>query len=379
MRNLFALAALTLAHAAVAGPLTPPPGPPTSTLRTLDQVEPRTEINTLPGILGTLHAIDQPGSYYLTGDIVTIPPIIIRITASNAVIDLNGFALDGNGTAPTAIRVAIPAGVVTVRNGTIRNTTGLAIQLDNPFSTRVILDNVVVTDCGSGGSATRCTIINSGGGLGPAIKGESDTVVRDTTIDGVEGIALGNRALVERVRVFGVTTAGITVGDDALVADAVVVGADLVGIEAGDRSIVRGSRVRSITGDGIRMGDGARVLNSIVAQVTAEGFELGDAARVEGCRADDCAVRGFQIGNQSIMSTSTATNNDFDGILTGSASVVDQCIAQFNGTNGIRVGSNTIVIKSIATQNDRDGIEGSTNVLVALSSASANGLNGITL
>ena len=52
------------------GALTPP-GAPASTMKTLDQVEPRTPVNvtTVPGDASYHHITTTPGSYYLTGNL----------------------------------------------------------------------------------------------------------------------------------------------------------------------------------------------------------------------------------------------------------------------------------------------------------------------
>lgn len=68
MRNLFvalALLALSilnpqLSTAFAQGSLTPPPGAPAPTMITLQQIEPRTPISSVP------FTITTPGSYYLT-------------------------------------------------------------------------------------------------------------------------------------------------------------------------------------------------------------------------------------------------------------------------------------------------------------------------
>jgi hypothetical protein len=58
---------------AIAGPLTPPAGPPDSTYKTLDEVEPRIPLNQDTAPIGPngVFRIEQPGgSYYLTETLI---------------------------------------------------------------------------------------------------------------------------------------------------------------------------------------------------------------------------------------------------------------------------------------------------------------------
>lgn len=86
-----------LCAVASAGPLHPPQGPITSTMKSLDAIEPRVCVNDLPGDEGAVVIIDQPGQYFLRADIVGgVGQHGIRVTAQGDVsIDLNGFDLLG--------------------------------------------------------------------------------------------------------------------------------------------------------------------------------------------------------------------------------------------------------------------------------------------
>src|SRR5687767_18893 len=119
--KLFSLHLLTLslAHALTLsllaqGDLTPP-GAPAPTMKTLQQVEPRTPISSLP------FAINQAGSYYLTTNLSGVSGQSgITIAAHNVTIDLGGFDLAG---VPGALSGIVLSGVRTnlaVRNGIIR-------------------------------------------------------------------------------------------------------------------------------------------------------------------------------------------------------------------------------------------------------------------
>ena len=55
-------------HVQAQGSLTPP-GAPATTMKTLEQVEPRIDVLTLSGDATYHHVITQPGSYYLSGNL----------------------------------------------------------------------------------------------------------------------------------------------------------------------------------------------------------------------------------------------------------------------------------------------------------------------
>lgn len=110
------------------GPLTPPPGVPAPTMKTLDQIEPRIPlVEGSPGITVTSSiVINQPGSYYLTKDLVTTLPVNpIEIQASGVTIDLMGHSIiyQGSGNAGAAIFIADNVKNVTVENGHLISTT----------------------------------------------------------------------------------------------------------------------------------------------------------------------------------------------------------------------------------------------------------------
>ena len=88
-KHLLLLPAAAIAGAVLAqGPITPP-GAPAPAMKTLDQIEPRTPISSLP------FTISQSGSYYLTRNLqftaATGPAILIN--ANYVTLDLMGFTL----------------------------------------------------------------------------------------------------------------------------------------------------------------------------------------------------------------------------------------------------------------------------------------------
>src|SRR4051794_25007979 len=84
------------------GTLTPPPGPPAPTMKTLDQVEARLIVNATnaPGDATNTFIITTSGSYYLVGNMTgAAGKNGISIRANDVTLDLNGFALLSPGGA----------------------------------------------------------------------------------------------------------------------------------------------------------------------------------------------------------------------------------------------------------------------------------------
>ncbi|MHC4573468.1 MAG: hypothetical protein ACYS76_04965 [Planctomycetota bacterium] len=141
---LFVAVPLAFSLIGYAGNLEPnaPPGP---TMKTLDEVEPRTPIHAADLPL----TITQSGSYYLAENITfgIVDVSGITIAASNVTIDLNRFELKGPGSGTMRHGITVDSGVrsgITVMNGCIVNWV-IGIQLggkDNQVRNINVSDNV---------------------------------------------------------------------------------------------------------------------------------------------------------------------------------------------------------------------------------------------
>src|SRR4051812_19540121 len=106
-------------HAFAQGSLTPP-GAPAPTMKTLDQVEPRSDILKLPGDGPNKYVINQSGSYYLSGNLVGDAfRNGILVNASGVTIDLNGFTISGVPNAVSGIFLGSGVNRIAIVNGTI--------------------------------------------------------------------------------------------------------------------------------------------------------------------------------------------------------------------------------------------------------------------
>jgi hypothetical protein len=112
------------------GALTPPSGAPAPTMKTLDQLEPRTPLKA--GATGVTQnanggfTIKAPGSYYLTANLTITSGDAIVITASDVTLDLSGFTLSSTTVSPaagTGVYIADNLSNITIRNGHIRGNT----------------------------------------------------------------------------------------------------------------------------------------------------------------------------------------------------------------------------------------------------------------
>ncbi len=119
------------------GSLTPP-GAPTPTMKTLDQVEARVPVS------GSTN-ITQSGSYYLTGNVTNGG---ITISASDVILDLNGHAMNPITSGSAGIKLIgttnAPLYRVIVKNGSISHfVSGIEVQniLGCRFENLIIGDN----------------------------------------------------------------------------------------------------------------------------------------------------------------------------------------------------------------------------------------------
>jgi len=171
-----------LSPCAAQGSLTPP-GAPAPAMKSLSQIEARTPVDALntPGNVSFEFYINQPGSYYLTGNITGISGKNgIGIAANNVTVDLNGFTLALTG-APGLLSGVFAYNNLTniiVRNGTV---TGWNRGL-NSFANYCIFENLVVSanlygiQCAGSAEVRNCTIIGNNS-FGVEVDGSDSLVV----------------------------------------------------------------------------------------------------------------------------------------------------------------------------------------------------------
>ena len=388
------------------GSLTPP-GAPAPLMKSLDQIEPRTDLKTLSGDATAVVVISNPGSYYLSSNLAgAAGKDTIRVTSTATVtIDLNGFALTGTGSGRSAI---FTTDAVTIRNGTI-NATASSSTFAVQGGTRIVCEDLRVLGAGSSlggstiqlsddGTVRRCRV--SQGGISTGLRG----VVRDTKVDStatdvsislgddsevtnsqlVTGrgfLSLGERGLVSDCAVnsggpptFFVNGSVLQTGGSAVVRNCVVKGGATVGnaVTVGANSVISHCRIASVFRDGIS----AQVPDVTVESCAVESFGrhgilLGATAQVRDATVNGAGADGITVGDHSIVSHSTVTGITGDGIIAGNGCTIRDSNSSLNDGDGFSTGNFTTLQNCTAHSNQGNGIMagGSSSVIDCLTSS----------
>ncbi|OAI42198.1 hypothetical protein AYO41_04635 [Verrucomicrobia bacterium SCGC AG-212-E04] len=273
-------------------------------MKSLDQIEPRTAITSLPITIST------PGSYYLTGNLTaTADGTAITIAADNVTIDLNRFTLSGGNTGTRrGIDVPTARKNLCVRNGTLTGWTNNAISA-----------------------------LNMIGGV------------------------------YENLRVSGnVTPISINAGDGAMVRGCVVTGNDgnisSPALLVGNNSSVLDCTVSFNTGFGIQTTVGCNIVNTTASQNTGHGIYAGGNSTVAQCTASGNGADGILASTGTTVTDCTASGND-NGIETFGANTVSRCSVYANARSGLSISNFcqvtgcTAAINNISSTNSQAGLK----------------------
>lgn len=316
---------VAIAKLARAGGLNPPPGPVAPTMKTLDQVEPRTPL----GPADVPITISIGGSYYLTGDIFSVnaPSFMIRITASDVTLDLNGFSVDGAsdiGVTPIGILVERFAENVEIRGGTVRECTSHGVDATGASHLRLV-DVRLRNNGGDGariglkGAAVRCAAQNNG--ASGFFVDEGSAVV--------ECVASGNVGSGVNTFVGGAVITGCSLSAN---------GADGVSAVA---SVISNCSANVNGRDGVRVSGDCAVLGNNChgngVSIEGAGIRVVNNAdnRIEGnnCTGNDLGIRVGSGGNFIARNTCSGnTTNNWD-VVSGNA-----CLVVAATTSGVILG-----------------------------------------
>lgn len=390
-----------------AGPLTPPPGPIAPTHKTLTEVEPRIAINqtNTPGDAGSLFIITQPGSYYLTGNIVGVAGRAgILINASNVTLDLAGFQVLGTPGAfmgvvvgGTGIRVHSGAIMDWPAGGIIRGPSGSRVHIhDIAFRNNATDAGAYTVNAFSGVIMERCRFE-----ITPRGVSASDGVIRDCIMglsSGGTGFQLLGQMTLERCTVAGGSDAfvvisgkrhafidcvsnfvfrGFTAGEQAVLERCRVDGAGGDGITVGGGSIVSNCSIFGSAGGAgrgiVTTGSGCTIRDCAVSNMPGAGYQLADASRAERCTASACVGAGFSVGSRVQLDGCSATANFSNGISAGDGCTIIACSATDNAQRGISANNGCLIRDCQTRNNQSDGIAVNFSCTVADNNCNGDG------
>ncbi|MGA3284675.1 MAG: right-handed parallel beta-helix repeat-containing protein [Verrucomicrobiota bacterium] len=343
-RSLGALVSLFVPIAALAQGSLTPPGPPAPMMKTLDQMEPRTPISSLPC------TITSSGSYYLATNLTgAASEHGIRILADHVTIDLRGFALlGGGGGGACGIVVSNDHVNLKICNGSIANWSAQGVLATDARNSQ--FEQLRISQNGSDGlkAGKGCTIT--------ACVAEGNQG---------EGISVLERCLIQNCNSCNNSNGFKLQGYGGRISDCVAACNTNCGIVVqGVICSVNNCTATSNGQDGINVFDGCRIDVCTVIINGRHGIMTGDGCTVKNCTSNGNSGDGIQVGTTCCwVNGNTANGNGSAGIRPAGKSRIDDnlvywnnvgIICTLNGTNFVArntAHANTVADYSIAAGN----------------------------
>ena len=328
------------------GSLTPP-GPPSPTMKKLDEVEPRTNLQATPAPAGVdtsntdyQFIINRPGSYYLSANLVVTKANGIQVNAEGVTLDLNGFQISQASPSGNGIEILDAGSRTTVRNGSIK---GFVVGISGGTAKACSFRDLAVAACASyaiyaGPSAVLDSCrVHDNAGLSAIFANPGSSLVNCTASNN------GNGPDSPGIR----TLRGCTISHSTAYANAGP------GIVAGEGSVIKDCVAYSNGGIGIAGQNGCTITGSSAQYNSATGITIGDHSTASNCNVSNNNVGGIFVFNSAIITGCAIANNKGDGIRCNSANTIEHNVIDLNGDagagdgihpvgNGNRIDSNDI-------------------------------------
>ena len=338
---------LALTHIFAQGNLIPP-GPPAPMMKTLDQIEPRVDVATLPGDATNQFIISAPGSYYLSRNIAGVSGLNgVSIQASDVTLDLNGFALVGVAGSLGGVAVSGARTSCAIRNGSVRGWGGDGVSAAGASTSvferlRVSVNGSIGLRAGINGVITGC--VAAGNAVHGIAAGDGCVIIGCTATG--NGTGQANTS-------FGIYAgAGNTVSD--CTASYNTAGGGIYAVE--NSTVVRCSAVGNTNtaqtlGTGIEVGSGCTVSASTAGN-NFRGIETGFGCTVSGCTVRANKNIGIVVYNASHVTGNTIDASGLNLNIRGTGSRIDSNLVTAASGDGIAdTGGGNLIIRNSCRAN----------------------------
>ena len=332
---------LLVVPVALAGDLTPP-GAPAPTMKALDVVEPRIPVGplTTPGDADSIYRITQPGSYYLTGEVLGKAGFYgIQIEANDVSLDLMGFTVRG---VPGALSGVLVSGGtrtgIEVANGVIRDwpSTGCSLVAD-----MTVARNLRLVDNGLTGLFVRSGRIEGCTAEGNGANG----------IEAQQASAILNCVAQQNIG------AGIFAGITSSVTNCTAILNQGVGIFGLASASIVGCASQQNVGDGFGIGPGSALVESASRANQGRGVGAGDGALILNNAIERNMLHGVSVTNNCVVRDNLCARNG-DGATVGAGIFVTGADNRIEGNNlvandiGLDVdGAGNFIVRNTASGN----------------------------
>ena len=339
------------------GSLTPPDAP-APTFKTLQQIEPRTDLQNAPAAaVDTSNAnyhfiINQPGSYYLSANLAVTKANGIQINVEDVTLDLNGFQISRtSGNGGDGIQISSTAHHTTVSNGSLK---GFAVAINGineiTGARGCTFRGINVSGCtsrgifsGPGALLESCVIHDSAGTYG---------------ITGGEGSSMTNCTALNNTVAYPFSAAkGSTLINCSASHNTCTVG---IFADAGS-SVIHCNAFSNTCAYGIRTGGACTIAACTVSlgrspgpfsPNSGGGFDLGNASIIQGCTALNNSAEGIRLANGGCLVRDNTCSQNFVGIYAVTAANRIEGNSLIQNQQGVALdNARNVVVRNTASYN----------------------------
>jgi len=313
-----------------------PPGPPAPTMKKLDELEPRANLQASPAPAGvdTSNAdyhfiINQPGSYYLSANILVTKTNGIQINVEGVTLDLNGFQISRVSPSGNGIEISDTSHRTTVRNGTVK---GFLFGIHGNIAKACAFRDLAVTGCTSYG------IFAGPGAVLDSCRAHDNAGT--AAISAEIGSSLINCTASNNAN--GPNCIGIRTGRSCTVTHCTASTNSGSGILGGEGSVIKDCAAYSNAKDGIVGSNGSAIASSSAQYNLSTGITIGAHCMVSNCTVSNNSIGGIYAFYESIIAGCTISTNQGDGIRCNSNNTIEHNAINVNGITGTGDGIHSV-------------------------------------